>query len=129
MPLYAECEADVKNKHLEWQASVSAKQGMLSTELVYFDQLSSAHPSLIGYVEIMGEVPKDAFVSLEMYANTIRRLCFPEGVIVIEDSPEAPTIFRRHIAGNVARGINANYVVFDEKEWRIYFNNPQKELQ
>ncbi len=81
---------------------------------------SRAHPSFAGMVIISG---KSLDLDLEVYANTIRGLCYPQTSLTVDNDEGGLKIINIRMRGNQLKGIYNNYFDISDDKITLFFND------
>lgn len=111
-PIYKECIPALENF-----LYISEIYNVRSS-IVYFDKLSEAHSSIIGYLEMQFSDKNE----IARYMNTVVAICHPEGVIEVTNSNQGRIVINNEFKSRYTGDNLGPYIVYREDFIRLYFN-------
>ncbi len=122
-PLYSECiekveeYEEVRNKEFE---TIYKSDSKLDIELEYFNHVRKSYPSMVGYIKISG---KSLALGLDLYANAIMGLCYPEVSSTVKNSQLGMCLILKKIEETKDKGIFNKYISINKDEITLFYNS------
>jgi len=119
IPLYSACEGYVKKISDELGEKYEGTDMQVQFKKVDFDFKSSAHPEIVGYLEIYG---KSLEISYGMLVNEIKDACMPEKSMITENDSHGYRSVIDQVKRNKSNGIGNNFIqVRDDGKLHLYY--------
>ena len=123
VPLYDSC-IDVLGAYSDMAKERFGVQ--ISTKLFSKEGGYKAHPYLVGvaFLSTSGNQEK-----LQTVENGLEVLCFPIDNLTLEADTSGIKILRETLRSNLAAGKKENYLILEDDQLKLYFNNSQEAMK